>query len=141
MVSETSSLLCVFNIAHLFAARLYPIRLLSYCPNPATQPKFLGCRMLFSTACFPCYPLRPLTFPGSCLKTSNQINLALPVAKRVVTIILFLPAVLRIHDILVWIRIRIWIRGSMSLTNGSGSCYQDTNKKLFFILFFLLITF
>ncbi len=31
----------------------------------------------------------------------------------------------RIHDILVWIRIRIWIRGSMSLTNGcwSGSCY------------------
>ncbi len=29
--------------------------------------------------------------------------------------------VLRIHDILGWIRIRI--RGSMSLTNGSGSCY------------------
>ncbi len=28
---------------------------------------------------------------------------------------------LRIHDILVWIR--IWIRGSMPLTNGSGSCY------------------
>jgi hypothetical protein len=28
-------------------------------------------------------------------------------------------AVLRIHDILVWIRIRI--RGSMPLTNGSGS--------------------
>jgi hypothetical protein len=26
---------------------------------------------------------------------------------------------LRIHDILVWIRIRIWIRGSMSLTNAS----------------------
>ncbi len=43
---------------------------------------------------------------------------------------LFLP-VLRIHDILVWIRIRIRIRGSMPLTNesgcvfgsGSGSCY------------------
>jgi hypothetical protein len=35
------------------------------------------------------------------------------------------PAVLRIRDILVWIR--IWIRGSMTLTNGSGcgsgSCY------------------
>ncbi len=33
--------------------------------------------------------------------------------------------VLRIHGILVWIRIRIWIRGSMPLTNGSGSgsCY------------------
>jgi hypothetical protein len=30
-------------------------------------------------------------------------------------------AVLQIHDILVWIRIRI--RGSMHLTNGSGSCY------------------
>ncbi len=28
---------------------------------------------------------------------------------------------LRIHGILVWIRIRIWIRGSMPLTNGSGS--------------------
>jgi hypothetical protein len=28
--------------------------------------------------------------------------------------------VLRIHVILVWIRIRIWIRGSMPLTNGSG---------------------
>ncbi len=32
----------------------------------------------------------------------------------------FFP-VLRIHDILVWIRIRIQIRGSMPLTNGSGS--------------------
>jgi hypothetical protein len=30
-------------------------------------------------------------------------------------------AVLRIHDILGWIRIRIRIRGSMPLTNGSGS--------------------
>jgi hypothetical protein len=30
-------------------------------------------------------------------------------------------AVLRIHDILGWVRIRI--RGSMPLTNGSGSCY------------------
>jgi hypothetical protein len=28
-----------------------------------------------------------------------------------------------IHDILVRIRIRVWIRGSMPLTNGSGSCY------------------
>ncbi len=38
-------------------------------------------------------------------------------------------SVFRIHDILVRIRIRIWIRGSMPLTNGSGygfgsgSCY------------------
>jgi hypothetical protein len=30
-----------------------------------------------------------------------------------------LKSVLRIHDILLWIR----IRGSMHLTNGSGSCY------------------
>ncbi len=61
-----------------------------------------------------------------------------------------LRAVLRI-----WIRIRIWIRGSMPLTNksgsgsvcGSGSCYfrhwpsQDANKKQIFKKVFLLITF
>jgi hypothetical protein len=39
-------------------------------------------------------------------------------------------AVLRIHDILVW----IWIRGSMPLTNGSGfgsgSCYFRQWKKV-----------
>jgi hypothetical protein len=40
-----------------------------------------------------------------------------------------LRAVLRIHDILVWIRIQGWISRSMPLTNGSrsgygsGSCY------------------
>jgi hypothetical protein len=48
-------------------------------------------------------------------------------------------AVLRIHDILVW----ILICGSMPLTNGSGSCsfrhwpsrcQQKTNKKKFFCL-------
>jgi ataxia telangiectasia mutated family protein len=33
--------------------------------------------------------------------------------------LIHLKAVLRIHDILGWIR----IRGSMPLTNGSGSCY------------------
>jgi hypothetical protein len=61
----------------------------------------------------------------------------------------FFP-VLRIHDILVWIRIRIWIRGSMPLTNGSesgsGSCYfrhwpsrcqQKTNFLIFFCCFLL----
>ncbi len=63
--------------------------------------------------------------------------------------------VFRIHDILVWIRIRI--RGSMPLTNGSGfgsgACYfchrpsrcQQKNNKIFFFLIltqvFLLITF
>jgi hypothetical protein len=52
-----------------------------------------------------------------------------------------LKAVLRIHDILLWIRIRI--RGSMPLTNGFGFCYfrhrpsrrqLNTNKKKFFCL-------
>ncbi len=37
--------------------------------------------------------------------------------------VLTIKAVLRIHDILVWIRIPIWIRGSMPLTNGSFSVY------------------
>ncbi len=51
---------------------------------------------------------------------------------------------LRIHNILVWIR----IRGSMPLTNGSGSgfCYfrhwpLRRHKKLFFFKVFLIITF
>ncbi len=73
-------------------------------------------------------------------------------------------AVLRIHDMLGWIRIRIL--GSMPLTNGSGSGFgsgswiriririldpdpaifvmdlQDASKKLIFLRqFFLLITF
>jgi hypothetical protein len=61
--------------------------------------------------------------------------------------------VLRIHDILVWIRIRI--RGSMPLTNGSGSgfrsfyfhhspsrCQQKTNlKKKFFCTLLFIGTF
>jgi hypothetical protein len=35
-------------------------------------------------------------------------------------------AVLRIHDILGWIRIRIWIRGSMPLTNEFGLLFKGT---------------
>jgi hypothetical protein len=50
---------------------------------------------------------------------------------------------LRIHDILVWIRIRT--RGSMPLTNGSGYGFidlQDANKKLIFKnKFFFVILF
>ncbi len=51
-------------------------------------------------------------------------------------------AVLRIRDILV----RIRIRGSVTLTNGSGSWYfvidlQDANKELFFANFFCLLLF
>ncbi len=60
-------------------------------------------------------------------------------------------AVLRIHDILVWIRIRI--RGSMPLTNGSGSgcgsgsfyfhhwpsrCQQKNNLKKNFSAYYFL---
>jgi hypothetical protein len=64
----------------------------------------------------------------------------------IATIFLLLTAVLRIHDFLVWIRIRI--RGSIPLANGSGSGsfyfiidLQDankkqTNKKFFCILLF-----
>ncbi len=60
-------------------------------------------------------------------------------------------AVLRIHDILVWIRIRIWIRGSMPLTYGSGfgsgsfyfhhwssRCQQKTNLKKSFPAYYFL---
>ncbi len=51
-------------------------------------------------------------------------------------------AVLQIHDILVWIR----IRGSMPLTNGPDPAIfvidlQEANKKLISTKVFLLITF
>jgi hypothetical protein len=60
--------------------------------------------------------------------------------------------VMRIHDILVWIRIRIWIRGSMPLTNDPDPDadsdpaifvidLQDANRKQIFLKVFLLITF
>ncbi len=61
--------------------------------------------------------------------------------------IYILLAVLRIHDSLGWIRIRLWIRGSMPLTSGSGSCYfrhwpsRCQQKTNFLTQFFLLITF
>ena len=51
--------------------------------------------------------------------------------------------VFRIHDILVWIR----IRGSMPLTNGSGSCYfrhrpsRCQQKTNFLFYFFCLLLF
>ncbi len=54
-------------------------------------------------------------------------------------------SVFRIHNIFGWIRIRI--RGSMPLTNGSGSCYfrhwpsRCQQKTNFLTHFFLLITF
>ena len=77
--------------------------------------------------------------------------LYIQVARRytIITTDLFAVAseVLRIHDILVWIRIRIRIRGSMLLTNGSGSSYifvihpQEANKNQFKKKVFLLITF
>jgi hypothetical protein len=48
--------------------------------------------------------------------------------------LLLLISVLRIHDILVWIR----IRGSMPLTNGSGSCYLRKNIFLKFSAYYFL---
>ncbi len=65
--------------------------------------------------------------------------------RKYITAIGLLSPVFRINDILVWIR--IWIRGSMPLTNGSGSSYfvsdlQDANKKLIFLKkFFCLLLF
>ncbi len=60
----------------------------------------------------------------------------------------YLQAVLRINDILAWIMIRIWIPGSMPLTNGSGSgsCYfwnwpSRCHKKKFDKKNFLLLLF
>jgi hypothetical protein len=57
-------------------------------------------------------------------------------------------AVLRIHDLLIWIRIQIWIRESMPLTNGfgSGSCYfrqwpSRYQQKNYFLKFFCLFHF
>ncbi len=56
-------------------------------------------------------------------------------------------SVFRIHDILVWIRNRIWNPGSMPLTNGSGSAIfvtdlQDASKKQIFLHnFFCLLLF
>ncbi len=58
-----------------------------------------------------------------------------------------LKSVLRINDILVWIRIWTWIRGSMPLTNGSGSSYlchwplRFQQKTNFLIKFFCLLLF
>ncbi len=58
-----------------------------------------------------------------------------------------IKSVFRIHAILVWNRIRIWICGSMTLTNGSGSCYfrnlpsrcqQKTNIKIKFSAYYFL---
>jgi hypothetical protein len=49
--------------------------------------------------------------------------------------------------ILVWIRIQIWIFGSMPLTYGSRSCYffvidiQDVSKKLIVFKVFCLLLF
>ncbi len=53
-------------------------------------------------------------------------------------IYLSFQAALRIHEIFVWIRIRISIPLTNGSRSGSGSSLQDVNKKLFC---FLLITF
>ncbi len=65
-------------------------------------------------------------------------------AKKINKILSFYLPVLRIHDILLWIR--IWIRGSMPLTNGSGSCYfrhwsSRCQQKIVFFKFSCLLLF
>jgi hypothetical protein len=61
------------------------------------------------------------------MKINCLVSLSLGLT-RAATMERGLRAVLRIHDILVWIRIRI--RGSMPLTNGSGSFYFITDLKM-----------
>ncbi len=74
-------------------------------------------------------------------RSKGKSNKALSRFESKAMINLQFPPLLRTHDILVR------IRGSMPLTNGSGSCYfvialqQDANKKLIFLNSFLLITF
>ncbi len=92
----------------------------------------------FHFASFSFHALRLLK---KCRKKWMRWSLGNPTANKFSRI--SLEAVLRIHDILMWIR----IRRSMPLTNGSGSgfgsCYfrhlpsrrqQKTNKKKFFCL-------
>ncbi len=68
---------------------------------------------------------RQMANPYSLLQYFNRWTQCPPLPLPVLKYAYSLQPVLRIHDILVWIRIRIWIRGSMPLTNGSGSgsCY------------------
>jgi hypothetical protein len=73
-------------------------------------------------------PLSPLPSPA---------NLSYRFVSKSQMVMFF--AVLRIHDILRWIRIRIRIRGSMPLTNGSGSGFGSGSRIR--ILLFSSLTF
>ncbi len=83
---------------------------------------------------------------GSCADVNSPFKQKCWTNSRGLKVNSLLWAVLRTHDILGWIRIRI--RGSMPLTNGSGSgsCYfrhwasRCQQKNNFFTQFFLLIT-
>ncbi len=56
------------------------------------------------------------------LISAMMVRLAASIPRVQATYIMLMSfPVFRIHDILMWIEIRI--RGSMPLTNGSGSCY------------------
>jgi hypothetical protein len=57
-------------------------------------------------------------FKNGILRQADYLNLVQCETLEDLKLHLQVP-VLRIHDILVWIR----IRGSMPLTNGSGCCY------------------
>ncbi len=99
---------------------------------------------------------RHVTFKAVFVSTLLFAHLAVPAQKFSIGTVMHLAlpngsvwqSVLRIHDIFVWIwiRIRIWIRGSMPLTHGSGSCYfrhwpSRRQQKTIFLTVFLLITF
>jgi hypothetical protein len=76
-----------------------------------------------------------------------SINHSLNESRQVIKVEFPLEPVLQIHDILLWILIRIL--GSMPVTNGSGfgSCYfchspsRRQQKTKIFLKVFLLITF
>ncbi len=66
---------------------------------------------------------RRMAKPYSQLQYFNRWTQSPPLGWVPLTVLKYaytLQPVSQIHDILVWIRIRIWIRGSMPLTNGSG---------------------
>jgi hypothetical protein len=84
-----------------------------------------------------------LSNPSSdqCCGSKNDVNVPSKSKKQKNLFKNMLLAVFRIHDILVWIR----IRGSMPLTNESGSCHKKSKRShktvpyesRFFLLFLL----
>jgi hypothetical protein len=63
--------------------------------------------------------------PDQCCGSKNDVNVPSKSKKQKNLSKNLLLAVFRIHDILVWIR----IRGSMPLTNESGSCHKKSKRS------------